>query len=196
MGHLELNGFEAHPGHVMQTGTDMYIFQKFKKVFSGHYHTKSNMDNCYYLGNPYQLYWSDYGQRRGFHTLNTSNLRLSFHKNPHNIFNKVYYDDIRTSYDVPPDSTSLTGSFVKLIVHNRENQVWFDRYIHHLQEVGVADLKIIEDVTLELKEADEAVKMEDTVTILEQYVNDLDDSIDKPNVVKILKSLYTEAINI
>ena len=60
----------------------------------------------------------------------------------------------------------------------------------------VADLKIIEDVTLELKEADEAVKMEDTVTILEQYVNDLDDSIDKPNVVKILKSLYTEAINI
>ena len=61
MGHLELNGFEAHPGHVMQTGTDMYIFQKFKKVFSGHYHTKSNMDNCYYLGNPYQLYWSDYG---------------------------------------------------------------------------------------------------------------------------------------
>ena len=81
-------------------------------------------------------------------------------------------------------------------MHNRENQVWFDRYIHHLQEVGVADLKIIEDVTLELKEADEAVKMEDTVTILEQYVNDLDDSIDKPNVVKILKSLYTEAINI
>ena len=62
--------------------------------------------------------------------------------------------------------------------------------------MGVADLKIIEDVTLELKEADEAVKMEDTVTILEQYVNDLDDSIDKPNVVKILKSLYTEAINI
>ena len=47
-----------------------------------------------------------------------------------------------------------------------------------------------------MKEADEAVKMEDTVTILEKYVNDLDDSIDKPNVVKILKSLYTEAINI
>ena len=56
MGHLELNGFEAHPGHVMQNGTDMYVFQKFKKVFSGHYHTKSNMENCYYLGNPYQLY--------------------------------------------------------------------------------------------------------------------------------------------
>ena len=48
----------------------------------------------------------------------------------------------------------------------------------------------------QMKAVNEAVKMEDTVTILEQYVNDLDDSIDKPNVVKILKSLYTEAINI
>ena len=171
-------------------------YEKFDLVCSGHFHMKSRRGNINYLGNPYQLYWSDYGQRRGFHTLNTSNLRLSFHKNPHNIFNKVYYDDISSSYDVPPDSTSLAGSYVKLIVHNRENQVWFDRYIHHLQDVGVADLKIIEDVTLELKDADESIKMEDTVTILEQYVNDLDDSIDKPNVVKILKSLYTEAINI
>ena len=195
-GHLELSTFEALPGIVMDHGDDPTRYEKFDLVCSGHFHMKSKRGNINYLGNPYQLYWSDYGQRRGFHTLNTSNLRLSFHKNPHNIFNKVYYDEIRTSYDVPPDSTSLTGSFVKLIVHNRENQVWFDRYIHHLQEVGVADLKIIEDVTLELKEADEAVKMEDTVTILEQYVNDLDDSIDKPNVVKILKSLYTEAINI
>ena len=38
MGHLELNGFEAHPGHIMESGMDGTFFNKFKRVFSGHYH--------------------------------------------------------------------------------------------------------------------------------------------------------------
>ena len=37
MGHFELNGFEAS-GHMMTGGMDPSIFNKFKKVFTGHYH--------------------------------------------------------------------------------------------------------------------------------------------------------------
>ena len=33
MGHLEANGFETHPGHVMQNGMDKSVFKKFKRVF-------------------------------------------------------------------------------------------------------------------------------------------------------------------
>ena len=40
MGHLELNGFRAHRGHVMEDGMDCKLFEKFKRVFSGHYHTR------------------------------------------------------------------------------------------------------------------------------------------------------------
>ena len=50
MGHLELNGFVATAGHVMDHGMDMDPFKKFKKVYSGHYHTRSNVGNIYYLG--------------------------------------------------------------------------------------------------------------------------------------------------
>ena len=39
MGHLELNGFRAHRGHVMEDGMDCKLFEKFERVFSGHYHT-------------------------------------------------------------------------------------------------------------------------------------------------------------
>ena len=60
----------------------------------------------------------------------------------------------------------------------------------------MADLKIIEDLSLDMVDVDENLETEDTITILENYVQDLEDSIDKTNVVNILKSLYTEALNL
>ena len=41
-GTLKLNGFEAHPGHVMDRGMDPTHFSKFIKCFQGHYHMKSS----------------------------------------------------------------------------------------------------------------------------------------------------------
>ena len=38
MGHLELNGFKATRGHTMEDGMDVNVFNKFNKVFSGHFH--------------------------------------------------------------------------------------------------------------------------------------------------------------
>lgn len=195
-GHLELTGFEAIPGRFMEHGDDPSPYNKFKLCCSGHFHMKSKQGNINYLGNPYQLYWNDYGQRRGFHTLNTDTLNLTFHLNPYQIFNKLYYDDVQKDYETLPDFTKLKGSYVKVIVQNRENQVWFDRYIKSLQDSDVADLKIIEDLSLDMVDVDENLETEDTITILENYVQDLEDSIDKTNVVNILKSLYTEALNL
>ena len=196
LGHLELSGFEAVPGHIMEHGENPERYGKFPLVCTGHYHMKSRQNNIQYLGNPYHLYWNDYGQDRGFHVLNTDTLNLTFVKNPYDIFCKLYYDDSRNDYDDIPDLTELKGAFVKLIVQNRSNQKWFDRMIKALQQADVADLKIIEDLTLDAPEIKEDVKMEDTMSILETYVMDLEESVDKKNVVNILKSLYVESLNL
>ena len=45
MGHLELNGFEAHRGYIMDHGDSTAPYRHFKKVFSGHYHRKSTRGN-------------------------------------------------------------------------------------------------------------------------------------------------------
>jgi len=75
MGHLELNGFRATPGHMMEHGMDWGIFKKFKKTFSGHYHCRSNQDNIYYLGNPYEMFWNDVDdENRGCHIFDTDTL--------------------------------------------------------------------------------------------------------------------------
>jgi hypothetical protein len=57
MGHLELQGFKVNRQIVMDHGLESNIFDKFSIVFSGHYHTRSNTSNIFYLGNPYEMFW-------------------------------------------------------------------------------------------------------------------------------------------
>jgi DNA repair exonuclease SbcCD nuclease subunit len=190
MGHFEFNGFEAHPGHVMDHGADHKDFAKFDKVFSGHYHSRSAKDNVQYLGNPYQLYWNDYDSRRGFTVLDTKDSTTKFYRNPYKMFNKIFYtDDI-----VIENISDYEGKYVKLIVEDREDHVKFDKIVKSLYDVGVADLKIVEDLSVEL-EGNLELETEDTLTLLEQYVDETDFS-DKLNIKKILKSLYTEACSL
>ena len=110
MGHLELNGFEAHPGHYMENGMDPSFVGKFKKVFTGHYHQKSNRDNIYYLGNPYQLYWNDYRCKEGFHVFDTETLRTTFYRNPVNTFYSFHYNN---GVELPSEA-ELEGAFCQI----------------------------------------------------------------------------------
>ena len=190
MGHLELNGFEAHPGHVMEGGMDKSIFKKFDKVFSGHYHMKSNKDNIYYLGNPYQLYWNDYASKRGFHVLDTDTLKTTFYRNPFDVFHKLYYND---GLDIPDN---LDGAFVKLIVEEKGDYAKFDYTVNQLQNLNLADLKIIEDLGIALEDGAEVVETEDTMTLLDKYIDDIELKVDTNNVKSIMRSLYIEACEI
>ena len=51
-------------------------------------------------------------------------------------------------------------------------------------------LKIVEDLTVDLDDVDEAIETEDTLTTLERCVADLEN---KDDIFAILKSLYLEA---
>ena len=92
-GHLEVRGFEMHLGQYSQTGVDASMFKKFDMAFSGHFHHKSDNGNIYYLGNPYQITWSDYKDSRGFHIFDTKTRELEFVLNPFEMFHKIHYDD-------------------------------------------------------------------------------------------------------
>jgi len=191
MGHLELNGFEAHPGHVMQNGMDANAFSKFKKVFSGHYHMKSTKKNVNYLGNPYQLYWNDYGCKRGFHVFDTETLKTTFYKNPFDIFHKLYYN----SGVSLPDESKLKGAFVKLIVEKKDDYAKFDYAVKQLQDMSLGDLKIVENL-----DVDDGVtsveETEDTMTLLDKYIDGIDLKVSKSNIKTLMRSLYIEASEI
>ena len=74
------------------------LFRRFDIVMSGHFHHKSDDGQIYYLGTPYEIYWNDYEDPRGFHIFDTETRELERIVNPYRIFEKVYYDDTTTDY--------------------------------------------------------------------------------------------------
>ena len=190
-GHLELTGFELYPGMVQQGGIDKGIIEKFDTVFSGHYHTRSNDGQTFYLGNPYQMYWNDCGDKRGFSILDTETLEIEFVENTYHIFEKIYYNDT-------PSATFKAHLYkdkiIKLFVRSRKSQLEYDKFLDKLLKAGIIDLKVVENTEINDREVDlDGEKVEDTLTLLNKYIEDSDFDLEKERVKTLLKEVYLEA---
>lgn len=196
MGHLELNGFEVSPGLIHEGGMDADVFIKFKQVFSGHFHHKSRKGNVTYLGNPYQMFWNDYKDPRGFHLYEPSSNKLQFIKNPYEIFQKIYYDDADPNFSVNPSEYSNT--FLKVIIENKTDYFRFEKTIEALFDVGVHDLKVVETLVEKdmVKHVDSELEAKDTLSLLNEYIDDVEISVNKNQLKSIIKSLYIESCEI
>ena len=190
MGHLELKGFRIHRGYVMESGTDCNLFKKFERVYSGHYHTRSSQDNIYYLGNPYEIYWNDLEDTRGFHIFDTETLEHTPINNPYRIFYTIYYSD----HDHQTfDTRELEGKIVKLIVRKKTDLKKFEKFVDKLYNSNVHELKIIENFVIQESEDFEAFESEDTLSILNRYIGEAEINLDKSKVQKIIQEIYQEA---
>ena len=193
MGHLELNGFRAHRGHVMEDGMDIDIFDKFDKVYSGHYHTRSDNGKIYYLGNPYEMYWNDVNDKRGFHIFDTETLTHKSINNPYKLFYNIYYED--TPHQTF-DSTEYTNKLVKVIVRKKTNTKQFERFIDKLYSSNVQDLKIIENFVIQENENFEIDEEENTLSILNRYIDESEFEYDKNIIKGIFQDLYRQACEV
>lgn len=200
MGHFEIVGFEMDKGHLCDHGMDRKSFQKFDGVYSGHFHQPSKHGNIAYLGAQYEMTWSDHQQRRGFNVFDTDTREMTNVQNPYRLFHKIVYDDSdMTIEDVANlDTSNLTNTFIKVIVKNKENPYIFDLFLDRLQQSQAADIKVVEDhQNLDVIDEDELVdEAQDTMTILTQYVQNLEIKGDKVKVEKFLRELYDEAMNL
>ena len=193
MGHLELNGFQAHRGHTMDDGMDSIVFDNFTKVFSGHYHTRSNNGTVFYLGNPYEIFWNDVNDTRGFHIFDTETLEHTPVNNPYKMYYVIYYDD--DNYQTF-DTREYENKIVKVIVRKKSNTKKFEKFIDKLYTSNVYELKIVENLQIEENEDFEAYESEDTLSILNRYVEESEISLDKSIVQKMLHEIYREACEI
>ena len=161
MGHLELNGFRATPGHVMEHGS------------------------------PYEFFWNDVNdENRGFHLFDTETLEHIPVNNPYRLHKIIYFNDHNHKLF---DARELENKIVKVVVRTKTDQVQFEKFIDKLYSVNVAELKIVENFMLQESENFEAFESEDTLSILNRYVEEAKVDLDKSIIQKQLQDVYQEA---
>ena len=190
MGHLELQGFRVNRQILMEHGLESKLFEKFENVFSGHYHTRSDNGTVFYLGNPYEMFWTDVGDTRGFHIFDTDTLEKTPINNPFRLFYNIYYED--TNHQTF-DTREYENKIVKVIVRKKSDTKKFEKFIDKLYSAGVAELKIVENFQIQEFEDFEAFESEDTLSILNRYIEEAEVSLDKSIVQKMIQEIYQEA---
>jgi DNA repair exonuclease SbcCD nuclease subunit len=194
MGHLELQGFRVNKNLVMdEHGLEANIFKNFKKVFSGHYHTRSDNGTVFYLGNPYEIYWNDVNDPRGFTIFDTETLEHFHIDNPYRMFYNIYYED--TPYQTF-DVREYENKIVRVIVRKKSDIKQFERFIDKLYNANIAELKVVENFAIEVSEDFEAFESEDTISVLNRYIEEAEVNLDKSILQKMLGEIYQEACEI
>lgn len=202
LGHLELSGYEMNKSIVIDHGISDQWLKKFDLVCSGHYHHKSQNGSINYLGTEYELTWSDYDDQKGFHILDTDTRTLEFIPNPHTLFHKVWYND--TGLDMAglleqtKDFAKYEGCIIKVVVTNKDNPTLFDMFIEKIEKVDPMHLQVVTDhLHMDLEDDQDIVdEAEDTLTILNTYVDNLEIKNDKIDLQALLRSLYDEALQV
>ncbi len=190
MGHLELQGFRVNRQIVMEHGLEANLFKNFSKVFSGHYHTRSDNGSVFYLGNPYEIYWTDVNDTRGFTIFDTETLEHTPINNPYKMFYNIYYED--TNYQTF-DTREYENKIVKVVVRKKTDTKKFEKFIDKLYSSNIAELKVIENFDIQESKEFEAFESEDTLSILNRYVEESEVSLDKSIIQKLLQEVYQEA---
>jgi len=191
-GHFELAGFDMMKGVPNQDGVDKSFLKKYKHVYSGHYHTASSNGNVTYLGVPYEMIWSDYKDPKGFYILDTDSYEIEFIRNNNEMFIKHYYDEKMDSNAI--DTSCFEEKIVKLVVINKTDFNLFDKFVERIYNRNPLELKIIEDLSeFESSAVDDNLNLEDTMTLLSDYVDGLETDADKLRLKTLLKELYIEA---
>ena len=194
-GHLECDGFEVTPGMHFDGGFKVSEFKNFKRVWSGHFHHKSKNGNVQYLGNPYQMFWNDYKDTRGFHIYDTESDRLKYIKNPYEIFEKIFYDDASVDYN-KQDVSDYKDKFIKLIVEEKRDYQMFETLVDRLYNVGAHDVKIVETLVDADNIEDAELETKDTMTLLNEYIDEVEIAVDKTELKSLMRTLYIESCNV
>lgn len=197
-GHFSIVGAKMHGNTLCTSGLNTSLFSKFERVYSGHFHSRSELDNITYIGNIAHFNWGDYGEPRGFCILDTLTGELEYVDNPYTPFLKFVYNDKEWDNTKINDfCEDYTNKIIKIIVAEKTNHVLFETIVSKISEtassVTVVDCDSVEYTSSEDDKTSVAVKT-DTLDIIDDCLDSLivSDNI-LAQVKTTLKELYVEA---
>ena len=72
----------------------------------------------------------------------------------------------------------------------------FETLVDRLYNVGAHDVKIVETLVDADNIDDTDLETKDTMTLLNEYIDEVDVSVDKSNLKTLMRSLYIESCNV
>ena len=107
----------------------------------------------------------------------------------------IQYDDEKINYE-EYKVDSFANKFVKIIIVNKKDLYGFDRFMDKILKANPHDVKVIEDFSdLQADTVTDDIinHAEDTTTLLNKYVDELDVTLDKDRLKGLMRGLYNEA---
>ena len=140
------------------------------------------------------MFWNDVNDKRGFTIFDTETLEHFHINNPYRMFYNIYYED--TNYQTC-DTREYEGKIVKVIVRKNTDGKKFEMFLDKLYAVGAAEVKIVENFDYNngwlVGEDFEALESEDTLSILNRYIQEAETQLDKATIQEIVNETYQEA---
>ena len=195
VGHFELVGYYMQRGQVSHEGYEDAFLKEYDQVYSGHYHSRSaSVDGkIAYLGTPYELFWSDYKDQKGFGVFDTQSKAFKFITNPHRMFYKLTYDDTK---EINQDFTNLQNKYIKIVVAQKTNPQQFDTFMDDIYKMNPIDVTIVEDVNEMVNNEEDVVdQAQDTLTILSNYIDQQTIQVEPQKLKTVMRELYLEALS-
>jgi DNA repair exonuclease SbcCD nuclease subunit len=198
VGHLELQGYDVMRGVKHDGGMNPKMFDRYEQIFTGHFHCRQEQGNIYYLGTQYDITFSDLNETKGFHIYDTDTREIEFISNPHKMFHAVSYNDEDGPVEADHfDCEYLRGAYIKLYVEHKEHPYSFERFMDKLYDCGVAKITIVEELDNSEWTQEEIVDLaQDTVTLINNEVDALEEIKDKERMKRLIKDLYMESLSL
>jgi hypothetical protein len=116
------------------------------------------------------------------------------------MFKKIWYNDTEDNFlQKKIDYSQYKGSLVKVIVTDKTNEYWFEKFIENLESENPIDVQIVEDhLNLHLEDDDEIVnEAESTLDIFEKFIDSYEvKNLNKDKLLEKITELYNEALSI
>ena len=152
------------------------------------------------MGTQYQITFADLNETKGFHILDTETRELEFIANPFKMFHTIVYNDkegpiyIENRADL---HEYLKDSYIKLFVEHKEHPYSFDRFMDKLYDAGVAKITVVEELNDSEWTKEEMVDLaQDTVTLINNEIDVIEEVKDKTRMKKLIKDLYMESLSL
>jgi DNA repair exonuclease SbcCD nuclease subunit len=200
-GHFEITGYEVVRGVRHEGGLDPSVLSRFNQIYSGHFHCKQENGNIHYLGTPYEMFYSEANETKGFHVLDTKTRELEFVENTRKLYYKVVYDlTLDDKGHGNFNFSKFKDSFVKVVVTSKKNQPKFDMFCDKLFEAGIHDLQIVDSMEDQENGSEDSFVSEkelskNTIDLIDGYIDDL--KIDGGSDLKsLMREIYAESLSL